>query len=173
MTAVEDTPLNRNYLSPLNYKFSVKKMPHVNFFLQKVNIPSLTINPTAMPNPFVSIPLSGDHIQYGTLSISFKVDEQLKDYQEILNWIVGLGFPKDYGQYAALEAKNKTMEGLVSDVSIIVTDHAKNPKFEFIFVDAFPTFLSDINLDTTMNDVNYVTVSANFKYTYFEINRNL
>lgn len=173
MTAVEDTPLNRNYLSPLNFKFSVKKLPHVNFFLQKVNIPSLNITPTAMPNPFVSIPYSGDHIQYGTLSISFKVDEQLKNYQEILGWMEGLGFPKSYQQYADLENKNKTMEGLVSDVSIIATDSAKNPKFEFIFIDAFPIYLSDMNFDTTAPDVNYLTVSANFKYTYFEISRNL
>jgi hypothetical protein len=173
MTAVEDTPLNRNYLSPLNYKFSVKKLPHVNFFLQKVNIPSLNITPTEMPNPFVSIPLSGDHIQYGTMTISFKLDERLENYQEMLNWIVGLGFPKNFGQYAALEKRNTMGEGLVSDVSIIVTDSAKNPKFEFIFVDAFPTYLSDLNLDTTLPDVNYITASATFKYTYFEINRNL
>ncbi len=173
MTAIEDTPLNRNYLSPLNFQFSVKKLPHVNFFLQKVNIPSLNITPTAMPNPFVSIPYSGEHIQYGTLSITFKVDEQLKNYQEILNWLEGLGFPKSYQQYADLEKKNETREGIISDVSIIVTDSAKNPRFEFIFVDAFPMFLSDMNFDTASPDVKYMTVSANFKYTYFEINRNL
>lgn len=173
MTAVENTPLNRNYLSPLNFRFSVKKLPHVNFFLQKVNIPSLNITPTSMPNPFVSIPYSGDHIQYGTLSISFKIDEQLKNYQEMLGWLEGLGFPKSYQQYADLEKKNETREGIISDVSVIATDSAKNPRFEFIFVDAFPIFLSELNFDTTANDVDYLTATANFKYTYFEINRNL
>lgn len=173
MSAVENTPLNKNYLSPLNYKFSVKKLPHVNFFLQKVNIPSVTINSTSAPNPFVAIPYSGDHIQFGTLSLSFKVDEQLKNYQEMLNWLYGLGFPKSFSQYGELAKKNATQEGIVSDVSIIVTDSAKNPRFEFIFVDAFPTFLSDLNLDTTLTDVDYITASATFKYTYFEINRNL
>ena len=173
MTAVEDTPLNRNYLSPLNYKFTVKKLPNVNFFLQKVNIPSLTINPTGMPNPFTFIPMSGDHIQFGTLSMSFKLDENLNNYQEIFDWMNGLGFPESSQQYAALEARNKTQEGLTSDVSVIVTDHAKNARFEFIFQDAFPTFLSDLNFDTTTQDVNYLTVSANFKYTLFKINRRL
>lgn len=173
MTAVEDTPLNKNYLSPLNYKFSVKKLPHINFFLQRANIPSLSIVSPSMPNPFVAIPLSGDHIQFGTLSISWKVDEQLKSYQEIFNWLMGLGFAKDYKQYADLAKKNKTGEGIISDISIVVTDSAKNPRFEFVFVDAFPTYLSDLNLDTTTMDVNYITASATFKYTYFEINRNL
>lgn len=173
MSAVENTPLNKNYLSPLNYQFSVKKLPHVNFFLQKVNIPSLTITPTSSPNPFVAIPYSGDHIQFGTLTISFKVDEQLKNYKEIFDWLMGLGFPKDFSQYSDLAKKNKTQEGVVSDVSVIATDSAKNPRFEFVFVDAFPTFLSDLNLDTTADDVNYITASATFKYTYFDINRNL
>jgi len=173
MTAVEDTPLNRNYLSPLNYKFTVKKLPNVNFFLQKVNLPSMNINPTGMPNPFTFIPMSGDHIQFGALSISFKVDENLKNYQEIFDWLVGLGFPQSYDQYAKLEARNKVYEGLTSDISIIVTDHAKNPRFEFIFRDAFPTYISDLNFDTTTQDVNYLTVSANFKYTLFEINRRI
>lgn len=173
MSAVENTPLNRNYLSPLNYKFSVKKLPHVNFFLQKVNIPSINIQPTSSPNPFVAIPYSGDHIQFGTLSLSFKVDEKLENYKEIMNWMYGLGFPNDFKQYSDLQKKNKTADGIVSDVSIIVTDSSKNPRYEFIFVDAFPTYLSDINLDTTSNDVDYVTVSSTFKYTYFTINNNL
>lgn len=173
MTAVEDTPINRNYLSPLNYKFTVKKLPNVNFFLQKVNVPSMNITPTAMPNPFVSIPMSGDHIQFGTLSISFKVDENLKNYCEIQEWMTGLGFPESYKQYADLQARNKTFEGLESDISVIVTDHAKNPRFEIIYRDAFPFYLSDLNFDTTTPDVNYLTVSANFKYTLFEINRRL
>ena len=173
MTAVENTPLNRNYLSPLNFKFSVKKLPHVNFFLQKVNSPSLNINPTSSPNPFVAIPYSGDHIQFGNLTIAFKVDEQLKNYQEMMNWMYGLAFPNNFKQYADLEAKNKTNEGVISDVSIIATDSAKNPRFEFVFADAFPTYMSDLNFDTTATDVDYLTATATFKYTYFSLNRAL
>lgn len=170
----EFTPQNKNYLSPLNYKFTVKKLPYVDFFLQKVNLPSITIQPTSMPNPFVEIPMSGDHIEFGTLNISFKVDEQLKNYQEIQQWLYGLGFPQSRKQYADL-AKNTRWsgDGLESDISIIVTDSAKNPKFEFIFHDGFPTHLSDINFDTTLADVEYITVGASFKYSYFTINRSL
>ena len=56
MTAVDNTPSNKNFLSPLNFKFAIKRSPHVNFFIQKVNIPDIKLNPTVYPNPMVNIP---------------------------------------------------------------------------------------------------------------------
>ena len=53
MTAIDNTPSNKNFLSPLNFKFTIKKAPHVNFFIQKVNIPDLGLKPVVTSNPMV------------------------------------------------------------------------------------------------------------------------
>ena len=87
MAALENTPTNPNFLSPLNFKFSIKRAPHINFFTQKISIPSLNLPSYNSPNPFVKIPEPGEHIDYGDLELTFRVDENLKNYLEIHNWI--------------------------------------------------------------------------------------
>src|SRR5690606_103637 len=61
MSALDKVPSNNNFLSPLGFHFSVRKLPNVNFFVQRVRIPSISLPPADTPNPFVKIPYSGDH----------------------------------------------------------------------------------------------------------------
>lgn len=170
MSAIDNTPLNKNFLSPLNFVFTIKKAPHVNFFIQKVNIPSITLPSADSSNPFVKIPYPGEHLNYGPLQIMFKVDEDLKNYIEIHNWIRDLGKPENYEQYANISSKpDYTGEGIYSDISVIALSSAKNPNFEFTFVDAHPVELSSLNFDVTKDNVNYMSAEVVFKYTYFKI----
>ena len=172
MTAVDDTPSNRNFLSPLNFQFSIKRAPNVNFFLQKVNIPSIRLPSIDIPTQFIPIPTQFTHMEYGEFSITFKVDEDFKNYLEIHDWIRALGFPKQYSERAAIDAiPEYTGNGVFSDISIIALNSAKNPNFEVTFTDAFPTYLGDIVFDSTYDDVNYITCEASFKYTLYEITK--
>ena len=170
MSALDKTPDNKNFLSPLNFKFQIKKAPHVNFFIQKVNIPAISLPPPISPNPFVNIPYPGEHITYEPLSIEFKVDEDLQNYLEIHNWIRGLGKPQDYQEYADISKEDPmTGEGIYSDISLVVLSSTKMPNYELIFIDAHPVSLSGITFNTTSTDVNFITASAQFKYTLYNI----
>ena len=170
MAAIENTPINSNFLNPLNFRFSIKRAPHVNFFIQKVNIPSISVPPTEHPNPFVSIPYSGEHMDYGSLQLTFKVDEDLENYMEIHNWIRGLSKPYSYNEYGELASQNPVMGGgLKSDITILILNSTKLPIFEVTYIDAFPISLSEIVFDTTSEDINYIEATAEFKYTLFDI----
>lgn len=170
MSAIDNTPSNRNFLSPLNFKFTIKKAPHVNFFIQKVNIPSMTIVNPQPNNPFIKTPIPGEHIDYGELNIVFKVDEDLQNYMEIRNWLVGLGKPENFEQYRALEEKEPISgEGIYSDISLMILSSTKMPNYEVTYVDAFPVTLSELVFNTTDPDVNYIEASSTFKYTYYTI----
>jgi len=172
MSAIDNTPENKNFLSPLNFKFTIKKAPHVNFFAQKVNIADITLTEANMPTPFVKIPYPGEHINYGTLNVSFKVDEDLQNYLEIHNWIKSLGKPKTFFEYKTIEqVPVATGEGIVSDISLIVLSSDKQPNYEIVYIDAFPISLSGVNFNTIDSDVNYVEASAVFKYTYYDISK--
>jgi len=172
MTAVDNTPSNRNFLSPLNFSFQIKRAPNVNFFLQKVNIPSITIPKIDIPTPFVPIPSPFTHLTYGEFSITFKVDEDFQNYLEIHNWIRSLGFPDNPGEYLAIEQNPEyTGAGLTSDISLIALNSAKNPNYEITFRNAFPTRLSDVNFDATLSDVQFVTAEAQFTYFMYDISR--
>lgn len=170
MTAIDNTPNNRNFLSPLNFKFSIKKAPHVNFFIQKVNFPSITLVSPQPNNPFVKTPIPGEHLDYGDLKITFKVDEDLQNYLEIRNWLTGLGKPENFDQFKILQDKPITSgDGIYSDISLIVLSSTKMPNYEVVYVDAYPSFLSEIVFNTTDSDVNYIEATATFKFTYFTI----
>lgn len=171
MTAIDNTPENKNFLSPLNFKFGIKKAPHVNFFIQQVNFPSIDLPQYDSPNPMVTIPFWGDHLNYGELRVSFKVDEDLTNYMELYNWIRSLGKPETTEDYRKLqEIPNYTGDGLTSDISLIVLTNSKMPNYEVVFRDAFPVSLGSLQFDSTSSDVDYLEVDAVFRYTLYEIN---
>jgi hypothetical protein len=172
MTAIDNTPTNKNFLSPLNFKFQIKKTPHVNFFAQKVNFPSISLPDVEFPNPMIKIPYWGDHLDYGELRVSFMVDEDLTNYMEIHNWIRALGKPEAFDDYAKLQSiPTYTGDGLVSDISLTILNSGKMPNYEVIFRDAFPVSLGDLQFDSTLSDVDYLEMDATFKYTLYEINQ--
>lgn len=171
MSAVDKTPTNKNFLSPLNFKFVMKRAPHVNFFIQKINIPSIVLPFTFSPNPIVRIPEPGDQLEYDELTISFRVDEDLQNYLEIQNWIRGTG-KQSFEQYTTLSnAPILTGEAIKSEIVVTALSSAKKPNFEIVFESAFPTKISGITFDSSLEDVTYLEAEASFKYTKYEINK--
>jgi hypothetical protein len=89
---------------------------------------------------------------------------------EIHNWIRGLGFPEQFSEYADLKSKSQISgEGLRSDLGLIILNSTKTPNFQFTFRDAFPVYLSDVVFDTTLQDVQYLSASAQFQYTLYDV----
>lgn len=172
MTAIDNTPQNKNFLSPLNFQFQLKRAPNVNFFIQKISLPSIAVPEIEIPTMFNYIPEPGNKLSYGELDITFKVDEDFANYLEIHNWIRAITFPEKFEEYATI-AKNPeyTGDGIRSDISLIVLNSVKKPNFEVVFRGAYPTALSGVDFDTTLDDVQYLTTTASFKYMLFDINK--
>jgi hypothetical protein len=172
MSAIDNTPENKNFLSPLNFKFQVKKCPHVNFFIQKVGIPQIMLPPPKFVNPMVNIPLPGDHMTYSDFSITFKVDEDLENYLEIHNWIKALGKPVDFQERKEIrDQKEYSGDGEKSDLSLMVLSSTYAPNYEVVLIDAFPVSLTGIEFNTMDKDINYLNSTAVFKYSYYDINK--
>lgn len=170
MSAIDNTQSNKNFLSPLNFRFQIKKTPHTNFFVQKVNIPRMNLPDVITPTPFIDIPYPGDHVIYGPLNITFKVDEDLRNYMEISDWLTALAQEESFEKYNALSDKpSYTGDGLYSDISLIILASTKVPNYEVKFYDAYPNNISELNFTTTDDSVNYIEASATFKYLRYEI----
>lgn len=165
-------PDNRNFLAQFNYKFFIKKLPHVNYFGQGINLPAIALPAAEQPTPFVAVPWPGDHIKFDDLTIKFIVDEELNSWLELFDWMCGLGFPDSYKQYADLKAnKNGSADdengGIFSAASLFVTSNARNLNLEFEFQGLWPTALSGLEFNTTDNDVQFITATAIFRYTQY------
>ena len=164
------TPDNKNFLSPLGFTFSLKKLPTTNFFVTRATLPGFTLGVVETPNPFVRIPLPGDKIQFNDLQVTFKVDEDMKNYQEIFNWIMGLGFPDNYEQYASLKRKGVNAgEGIYSDGNLTVLTSAMNPNIQFSFRNMFPYSVTDLDFATSSADVEYLEATVSFRFELFTV----
>jgi hypothetical protein len=171
-TALDYTPTNKNFLNPINFSFLLKRAPLTEFFVQKINIPNIQLDYIDQPSPQLRLPVSASHIDFGRLDITYKIDESMINYLEIYNWMVAIGYPFNQTAYAALKSNAiASGESLVSDISVIVMDGLKNPNYEIIFANAFPIELGQISFESTDTDVNFVTTTASFKYSYFTIEK--
>jgi len=163
-------PSNISFLSPLGFKFNVKKAPHLNFFVQSVNLPNVSLGEVDVDTPFSKIPFPGTRLLFGNLSITFKVDEDMKNYLEMFNWMKELGFPDNFDQFNTISKRAiYTGEGIFSDTTLIILTSAMNPNIEVTFIDCFPVDLSELSFDSTSGDVEYVTATVTFANRRFDI----
>lgn len=170
--ALDRTPPFLNFMSPLHATFEIRKLPGVNFTVQSVNIPGMSLSPVYQANPLVKIPKMGDHIDYEPLEITFKIDEELDNYLQLHNWIRGLGFPENYNEFAVQNNQSKISGlGSYSDASLMIRNSERNINFEIVYQDAHPISLSSVFFDTRNMDVDYVSATATFVYSHFNINR--
>lgn len=184
-------PTKVDYASPTQFKFSIYKIPKVEFFCSAVNLPGVSLNTTLQQTPLKDIPIPGEKITYEDLNMTFLVDENLENYQEIHGWIAGLGFPKERGQYRSLlgagadrfpttDAANRETDagrqrygatdqgGILSDATLSILSSKNNPAVEVRFQDLFPTNLSGLSYNQQADDVEYLTADVTFKYKIYE-----
>ena len=172
------TPIdNRNFLSPVGFKFGLKRSPGVAFFCNQANIPSLDLGIAVQPSYLKDIDVPGDKIEFGDLNLRFLVDEDLVNYMEIQNWIRGLGFPDSMKEFNDLEKENilgvnkfgQEGDNIYSDGTLQILSSNLVPKFQVVFNDLFPYSLSTISFDATDTDIEYFTAEVSFKYTIYNL----
>jgi hypothetical protein len=156
---------NPNFLSPLSFKFVLARTPNINFNVQTVRLPGMSLSSTETATPFVSIPNSGK-ITYSPLTITFRVNEDMADYLEIRNWMNGLGSPTNFTEYSKLKESN---DGLYSDATLVINNSRKLGNLSATFINMFPIELSDLQFNTMDTDVNYMECTVDFRYLRCEI----
>ena len=168
---------NRNYLSPIGFKFMISKVPKADFFSNEASIPGINLGFTLQPNYLRDLPVAGDKLTYEDFTLSFFVDENLENYLQVHNWLRGLGFPDSIQEFIDLKtsdtyspdpsAKNALNE--YSDATLFIYNSNFNEIAKVKFKDVFPVSLSTINFSATTDDINYVTAEATFKYSIYDI----
>ena len=162
-------PSNKNFYSSLGFVFLINRTPNLNFFVQSVDLPGITMNEVNIPTPFKKIPIAGDTVEFGTLDVTFKISEDFSNYREIFNWITALGFPDNHLQYKTLADKLPgDGTGLMSDATLMIISSAKNPIVRIEILDLFPISLSPVTVDLKSGSVQYLDTTASFKFLNYK-----
>jgi hypothetical protein len=152
-------PTNRNFLAPTGFKMNLNLFNGVDFFCQRVNLPDISVPNASVGSQFRSIPLiSSGGLTYGDLSLSFMVDEDLKNYLTIYNWIIknNLG-----------ETFDNQYDPQYSDGVLEILDSNYQPNILVHFETLFPISLTQLEFDTEDTAVNYLTASVTYKFVRY------
>ena len=175
-------PSKQDYADPTKFKFSIIKLPKVEYFCTQVNLPGISISDNySQPTPFRDIPLPGEKLRYEPLSVTFLVDENLENYQEIHGWLRGLGFPGGHEEFKTLLAggsdrfptskdkgKSPNQGGIFSDATLNILTSKNNPVTEVRFNDCFPISLSSLQYNQQATDTDYLTATVTFEYKLYD-----
>ena len=161
---------NRNFLSPAGFKFSLAKAPKVDFFSQSVSIPNIDLGVAVQTSYLRDIPVPGDKLSYGDLSVDFFIDENLENYLQIERWMRSLGFPETISEAVSLDPqKDSLLDGARSDGTLLIYNSSFNPVAKVNFKDMFPSSLTPVPFTADATDINYIMATATFKYTIFNV----
>ena len=164
----QSEPTNKNFLSPVGFKFSIERLPNVNWFIQSATLPGVTLGVTDVEMPgFVSMNLPGETMVFDNLDVRFKVDEDLANWEEVQNWIVGLGSPEDFEKYSGLIASIPGQDARYSDATLSILNSNMRANYEIRFKDLYPVALSSLNFDSTASDIDYLTADVTFRYLLY------
>ena len=163
---------NRNFLSPVGFKFTLAKEPKVAFFCNSARIPEITLGVAQQPTYLKRLDVPGEILTYGDFSLKFLVDENMENYMAVHNWLTGLGFPETAEQYRNLTTDDQGVRDskqVFSDGSLHILNSNYKDTAIIKFRDLFPVSLSSLEFDATPTDVMYLTAQVSFKYTIYDI----
>lgn len=165
-------PQNINPLQSNGFLFAINKLPELQYFCQEANIPSIDLPSPEMPTPLVNAPIPGEKLQFGDLNITFMIDEEMRNYIAIHEWMIGLGFPRSHQQYRDFlsrdnMARTELSKGY-SDGVLQILNSSNHANRTIVFRDIFPVSLQSLQMQSTSTDTIYLVGNATFKYTLYE-----
>ena len=151
---------NVGFAKPVGFRLAIDrlKFPNAEFNVQTAAIPEISVNAASFATPQRTIDVSGDKVTYSPLAVTFIIDENLTNYNEIHDWLFGL----------VTVAEDRSINKL-RDMSLLVLDSHNNVSKEIRFTNAFPTSLSTLDFDVKSTDVEYLVADVTFSYSYFKI----
>tara|TARA_B100001250_G_scaffold147972_1_gene126765 strand:+ start:1063 stop:1665 length:603 start_codon:yes stop_codon:yes gene_type:complete len=185
-----------DYATSTQWRLAFNRLPKTTWFCTAANLPGVTLGESTYPTPMADMFVAGDKLTFETLNVTFMVDEELQNYREIWEWLVGIGAPKQHSQFsevltkgdgttlnfssvgsddvlaprdaAVMKGGTPTESNIYSDGALLIYNSKNQPKVEVKFKDMFPTTLSGLEYSQESTDVEYFKASATFRYLYYE-----
>ena len=176
-----------DYATGTQWRLTFNRLPKTTWFCTAANIPGIQLGEASYPTPMTDMMVTGDKLTFENLNITFMVDEELQNYRELWDWLVGIGAPKKHSQWRTIldsgdgavrsfgtpdtDTRTKTTfdeSNLYSDSTLIVYNSKNTPKVNVHFKNMFPTSLSALEYSQELTDVEYFKATATFRYLYYE-----
>jgi len=141
-------------INTTRFRLVFPKMPYLEVFCNVIPIPRVSFGIANQDSTYLNIKHPGEKLYFDNLSADFLVDNEMKNYVEIFNWmqrISTLGLNQD----------------TVSDAKILVNTKTFN------FYNVYPISIGgDFILNSTNTDIQFPSCNVVFAYDNFNIQYN-
>ena len=186
--ALSRQPTVFDYSQQSQFKVFLPLFPTTEWFVVRANIPGVSLGQAVQTTPMVDMPLIGDKLTYDDFYVTFLVDEELKNYTEMHDWLINCAAPQERSQFRGKERpagipkrpQTEIMDlilgnvkssdrDLYSNLDLFIMSSKNNPVVKIQMVEAFPISLTNIEYSHQESDVTYAECTATFAFSYFTI----
>ena len=186
--ALSRQPTVFDYSQLNQFRLFLPIFPTTNWFVTRCNIPGVSMGQGIQATSLIDIPLVGDKLTYDDFYCTFIVDEQLKNYTELHDWLVNIGFPSDHSDFNAkarpdqFKRPQQTIKDIETDavysdtdrdlycnIDLFILSSKNNPLVKVQMIESFPTSLTNIEYSSQETDTGYAECTATFAFSYFTI----
>lgn len=152
-----------------SFQLQIERIPSTIYFCTSAPLPGVTVNPIIQPSPFSNIKVHGDRIIFQPLVATFVVDEDLQNFQEIFNWMVGYSHPTDYDEYkdSSVPDTKQLYSSKKTDATLLIPNNKYIANKKVMFEDVQPIDLSDLLFDVQIDDISVQICTVTFEYTKY------
>ena len=187
-SAVSRQPVVYDYSQLNQFKLYLPIFPLTEWFVTRCNIPGVSMGQGVQATSIIDVPIIGDKLTYDDFYCTFIVDEQLKNYTEMHDWLINIGFPSAHTEFNAKARPDQfkrpshrvhdpdvagfgldTDRDLYCNIDLFILSSKNNPLVKIQMIEAFPTSLTNVEYASQETDTTYAECTATFSYTYFTI----
>ena len=161
------TPTNTSFLANNKFNFVIERLPNFTFYVQGINMPSISMSPTQTQTPFVSVYNPSNTLTYEQMQVTYIIDEDMKSWFEIYNWMTNLGNPTSLDKLGTLTTTKGKINSVTSDATLMIKTNSNNNNIRIKFFDVFPVELTGFQLSTAEGQ-DFQSSVVTFAYTYLE-----
>ena len=183
-----------DYSQTNQFRIYLPIFPKTEWFVVSATIPGITLGQATQATPFTDMPIVGDKIGFDNFDMTFIVDEQLKNYMEMYNWVKNIGFPYDgnaqFNRLSRADGLDRTRgtrrrqesvgkganqfvkdgdRNLYCDIRLDILSSKNNPVANIFMYEAFPVSLGSIEYSQQETDTTYAMCAVSFAYSWFDV----
>ena len=177
-----------DYSQQSQFKVFLPLFPTTEWFVVRANVPGVSMGQAVQTTPLLDMPIIGDKLTYDDFYVTFLVDEELKNYTEMHDWLINCAAPQERSQFRGKERPagipkrpqteimdlilgnvKESDRDLYSNLDLFIMSSKNNPVVKIQMVEAFPISLTNIEYSHQESDVTYAECTATFAFSYFTI----
>ena len=146
---------NINILNNTNFRLTINQQDtkFLEFFCVEVNLPPVDMPAVIQNHASHHATFAGEVINYAPFNVTFLVDEEMKTYREIYDWML----------------KNQNDHIMELDATLSILSNQKTTNRLIKFYNIFPNSLGELQFSSRVDKPDTIECSVDFDFTRFTI----